>query len=119
MNNNRFEFTSNRLRHAGARLMQAAALALMVTLAMPAHAADARAVKSRTPPVYPEIARRMKVTGEVKIMVTVDAEGKVTDVQPLSGNRILSAAAEEAVRKWRFDPGPGISTVEVAVNFAL
>ena len=32
---------------------------------------------------------------------------------------MLSAAAEEAVRKWRFDPGPGTSTVEVSLNFAL
>jgi TonB family protein len=119
MNNNRFEFPPNRLRRAGIRLMQAAALALMVALAMPASAADTRTVKMRVAPVYPEIAKRMRVTGEVKLTVTVDAEGKVTDVQPISGNRMLSEAAEEAVRKWRFEPGAGATTVEVSVNFAL
>jgi len=36
----------NRLRRAGTRMMQSAALALLVTLTMPAGAADARAVKS-------------------------------------------------------------------------
>jgi outer membrane biosynthesis protein TonB len=32
---------------------------------------------------------------------------------------MLSAAAEDAVRKWRFEPGPDTSTVEVALNFAF
>jgi TonB family protein len=49
----------------------------------------------------------------------VDPEGKVTDVKPLSGNTMLSIAASEAVRKWRFEPGPGESTEEVALNFTL
>jgi TonB family protein len=119
MYNNRFELSPNRLRRAGTRLMQAAALALMVALAMPASAADARAVKSKTPPIYPEIAKRMKITGEVRLSVTMDAEGKVTDVQPISGSRALSEAAQDAVRKWRFEHGAGVATVEVSVNFAL
>jgi TonB family protein len=109
----------NRLRRAGTRMMQSAALALLVTLTMPAGAADARAVKSRVPPVYPVIAQRMKITGVVKLSVTVNAEGNVTDVKGISGNRLLSDSAEEAVRKWRFEPGEGASTTEVSVNFAL
>jgi TonB family protein len=119
MNKNRFELPSNRLRRAGARLMQAAALALLVALTMPARAADARAVKSRVSPVYPVIAKRMNITSVVKLSATVDAEGNVTDVKEISGNRALSQAAEEAVRKWRFESGAGASTVEVSVNFAL
>jgi len=119
LNNKRFEVCPLRLRRAGVRLLQAAALALMVALAMPGIAAEARAVKSKAPPVYPEIARRMRISGEVKLSVTVSAEGNVTDVQPISGNRALTEAAEEAVRKWRFEPGGSVTTVEVSVNFAL
>jgi TonB family protein len=119
MNNHRLELSANRLRRAGVRLMQMAALALIVMLAMPAMAADARTIKVRTAPHYPEIAKRMKVSGMVRLAVTVNADGKVTDVKPLSGNRILSGAAEEAIYNWKFEPGSGASTVEVAVNFAL
>ncbi len=107
------------MRRAGARLMQTAILALIVALAMPAMAADARAIKSRTPPIYPEIAKRMRVTGTVRLSVTVDAEGKVTDVQPISGNSVLTYAAEQAVRQWRFEAGNGNTIVEVTVNFSL
>jgi TonB family protein len=119
MNKTCFEFHPHRLRRAGTWLMQAVLLALMVALALPAMAADMRAIKVKTAPAYPEIAKRMKVSGVVRLAVTVDAEGKVTDVKPLSGNGILSAAAEMSVRNWRFAPGDGTSTVEVAVNFAL
>ena len=99
--------------------MQAAALALMVALAMPAWAADARALKTRVQPVYPAIAQRMKIAGSVKLSITVNTEGNVTGVQTISGNRTLATAAEEAVRQWRFERGDGATTVEVTVNFAL
>ncbi len=118
---NRIHLTDGpcKLRHAGVRLIQAAALALAVALAIPARAADDRAVKSRVSPVYPEIAKRMKITGAVHMEVTVDADGKVTDVKTLNGNHALAPAAEDAVRKWRFAPGAARSTVEVEVNFNL
>jgi TonB family protein len=90
----------------------------MGVLAIPGNASD-RAVKSKVPPVYPEIARRMKITGVVKVEATVDADGKVTDVKTLSGSRTLSTAAEEAVRKWKFAPAGAASTEDVDVNFAM
>ena len=118
MNNKSFVLHPNWLRRAGLRLAQAAALALVVALAMPARAADGRAVKTRVPPAYPEIAKRMRISGIVRLAVTVDPEGKVTDVKPLSGNTMLSTAAAEAVRRWRFEPGSE-STEEIALNFSL
>lgn len=119
MNTTRIETSSFGLRRIGLSLFQAAALALMLAMAVPARAADERAVKSRVNPLYPEIAKRMKITGVVKVEATVDADGKVTDVKTISGNHMLGAAAEDAVRKWRFAPGPATSTVDIELNFAL
>lgn len=110
---------SRRLIRAGIRLLPAIAIALGMILAMPARPTDVRAVKSRVSPVYPEIAKRMRIDGSVTIEVKVDADGKVTQVKTISGNRVLSVAAEEAVRKWRFEPGSGQSTVDVSINFDL
>ena len=67
-------------------MLQAAALVLLVGLALPARAGDDRAVKSRVAPVYPEIAKRLRIGGEVKLEATVDAQGKVKDVKAVSGN---------------------------------
>jgi len=98
--------------------MQTVALALLVSFAIPARAGE-RAIKSRVPPMYPEIAKRMRIEGVVKLSVTVDADGKVTDVKEVSGNHSLAIAAMDAVRKWRFDAGTGVDTLEVSLNFAL
>jgi TonB family protein len=114
-----FRISSCRLRCAGMRVFQAAALALLATVVIPAKAADDRAIKSRVPPTYPEIARRMKITGIVKVEVTIDPDGTVTDVKTISGSRVLSPAAEDAVRKWRFAPAAAQSTVTVEITFSL
>lgn len=109
---------SQRIPRWGTIWMQLAALALLLALSLPSSAED-RAIKSRVAPLYPEIAKRMRIEGVVTMSVTVDAEGKVTDVKTVSGNRTLSIAAEDAVRKWRFAPGAGVATLEVSLNFAL
>jgi len=106
------------IRQAGLRLLPAAAMALIAALAISAWAADARAVQSRVAPTYPEIAKRLRISGVVHLEVTVDPSGKVTDVKPVSGNHMLSPAAEEAVRRWKFVPGTGIATVPVDINFS-
>jgi TonB family protein len=95
------------------------ALAMAFVFVLSGRAADERAVKSRVAPVYPEIAKRMRISGVVKLEVTVDPDGKVTDVKPVSGNGMLSQAAQDAVRKWRFAPGPAQTVVDLDLNFAL
>lgn len=109
---------SARASRAATMGVRASVLVLCVGLALQLRAED-RAIKSRVSPVYPEIAKRMRVTGVVRLDVTVDAAGKVTDVKAVSGNAVLAQAAEEAVRKWKFAPGTATSTESVNVEFAL
>ena len=118
MNPSRFSHRSRSLRHAGSWLAKSAALGLVLAMALPAWAV-ARAVRSKVPPVYPEIAKRMRIEGEVRVAAVVDAKGDVTDVKEVSGNHILSLAAQDAVRKWKFEPGSGTDTIEIGINFAL
>lgn len=69
--------TSAKWSRTRCRVLQAAALVLVMILALTAHAAGDRAVKSRVAPIYPEIAKRMRICGEVKLEAVVDADGKV------------------------------------------
>lgn len=103
------------LRAALTKVFPAIALALVVTLAR----AEDRAVKSKVPPIYPEIAKRMKVEGSVVVEATIDASGKVTSAKSVGGNALLKPAAEDAVYKWKFDSGAGTATVKVEINFVL
>jgi TonB family protein len=94
------------------------ALLISLGLALPAFA-ESRAISKRVPPVYPEIAKRMHIGGVVKLEVTVSPDGKVTGVKTVSGNRMLSSAAEDAVKQWHFAPGSEESVEVVEMNFAL
>jgi TonB family protein len=112
-------FSTRHFRRAGPALLQAAGLALAVTMVLPAIAADARPMKLRVAPHYPRIAKRPIIEGAVRIKATVDPDGKVSEVKAVSGSRSLYPSAENAVRKWRFVAAPGKSTITVDIVFAL
>lgn len=86
---------------------------------LPLHAVVSdRPVKQRVAPAYPEIAKRMHISGVVKIAATVAPDGTVSATRTVSGSRMLSDAAEQAVHKWKFASAASESTVEVEINFA-
>ncbi len=87
-------------------------------IALPGHGEERR-VEKRVSPVYPEIAKRMRIGGVVHVEATVAADGSVTAVKAVSGNKMLTPAAEEAVKRWKFAPGDGQSTVGVDINFEV
>ena len=55
-------------------------------------------------PVYPVIAKNMRLTGIVKVDLVIDENGQVAEVQNLSGPAMLQRAATDAVKKWKFKP---------------
>jgi TonB family protein len=94
------------------------AFAVLICTALPSGAAD-RKVQRRVQPVYPELAKRMRIGGTVHVEVTVAADGSVTDTKTLSGNRMLAPAAEDAIRKWKFVPEAAASTENIDIDFEL
>jgi TonB family protein len=76
-----------------------------------------RALKVKVAPQYPEIARTARLRGSVRLQLLVTAEGRVKDVTVLGGNAVLAKAAEDAVRKWRFEPAKDESTEQVKLDF--
>ncbi|HKW18186.1 MAG TPA: energy transducer TonB [Terriglobales bacterium] len=76
-----------------------------------------RRVKSKVPPEYPEIARKMSLTGVVRLEVVISANGSVKDTKVIGGHPILAAAAADAVKKWKFDPASAESTETVEFKF--
>jgi len=55
-------------------------------------------------PTYPEAARRARIQGVVVLECTIGKDGRVTNVKVLRGLPLgLTEAAEDAVRKWRFN----------------
>jgi TonB family protein len=76
-----------------------------------------RRAKSKVAPVYPDLARKMNITGTVKIQVVVAPNGTVKDAKVLGGHPVLAGAALDAVRKWRFEPAAVESSGVVELKF--
>ncbi len=55
-------------------------------------------------PAYPPIARQMRASGQVAVLVSVDEGGNVTAAKATTGNTLLRAPAEAAARQSRFNP---------------
>ena len=79
---------------------------------------------SRIDPVYPTAAKAKKIEGVVVLRTRIDKDGRVKKAEVLSGDPLLTQAALDAVRQWRYKPSTlnGVN-VEVDgtanVNFSL
>jgi TonB family protein len=76
-----------------------------------------RKVKTKVAPVYPDLAKRMSVTGKVKIEVVISPDGRVKSVRALGGHPLLVQACQDAMKEWKFMPGPEESTQVMECNF--
>lgn len=68
--------------------------------------AESPACKSKDGPVkvaYPELARRMKIAGFVRLELQLTASGSVRESKVIGGNPVLVSAAQQAVRQARFE----------------
>jgi periplasmic protein TonB len=75
-------------------------------------------------PAYPLLAKQMKIQGAVILDAFIGKDGNIQGLQVVSGPAILSAAAEEAVKQWRFRPylqaGQPVETeARITVNFMI
>jgi TonB family protein len=53
-------------------------------------------------PVYPEIARKLKLSGTVKLTAVVAGAGQVTSVEVVGGHPVLILAAQDAAKQFLF-----------------
>jgi protein TonB len=83
----------------------------------PAFAADNRKVKTSFPPEYPDIARQNNIQGSARLEIVVAPDGTVKDIKVLGGNAVLVKAAIDAVKKWKYEPAAGESTLILRFDF--
>jgi TonB family protein len=64
---------------------------------------QANLVKQVTP-VYPAIAKTAHISGTVVLHALIGTDGKIADLQYVSGPPLLMKAAMDAVREWEYKP---------------
>jgi TonB family protein len=82
---------------------------------------DALPLVAFVAPKYPSIALSARLTGDVRLRLTLNADtGAVTQVDRLSDKPLLEDAAVQAVRTWKFDPARvSREPIEVTVRFLI
>jgi protein TonB len=94
-----------------------AASALMLSLA--AQAAAPKVIK-KVPPEFPREAAQQSISsGVVKAKLSIDADGKVTDVAIVEAEprRVFDKAVTRALMDWRFEASGEKQTHEVKLVF--
>ena len=76
------------------------------------------------PPVYPALARQMRVQGNVELLASIGKDGSITAVKLLSGDSVLSRAAIDSVKQWKYKPyylddQPVAIQTQITVKFKL
>jgi periplasmic protein TonB len=78
----------------------------------------------RVQPQYPPLARQARIQGLVVLRAMISREGKIENVQVISGHPMLVKSAMDAVLQWRYRPyylngEPVEVETQVTVNFTL
>jgi len=79
---------------------------------------------SRVEPTYPPLARAAHIQGPVVLQIVISAAGDVKDAQLVQGHPMLTSAALDAVKQWKYKPhvvaGKPVEVKKtVTVNFFL
>lgn len=76
-----------------------------------------RKVIHRVVPEFPTLARQMNISGKVKIEVTVEPDGHVKSTRAVGGSPLLVEAGTQALKNWKFEPGPKETTEIIEFDF--
>lgn len=88
------------------------ALGLVGTVQGQASSESARRIVRKIQPNYPELARKMGLTGTVRVLATVAPDGTVRTIEAMGGSPVLIKAAEDSIYKWKF-ASAAVETKEV------
>ena len=78
----------------------------------------------RVTPVYPQQAVRLHISGVVHLAAFIGTDGRIRELQVLSGHPFLVPAAVNAVREWVYRPtmlggAPVEVMTDITVTFTL
>jgi protein TonB len=77
----------------------------------------------RVAPQYPAQAKQARLQGTVVLQAVIGKDGSVTSVHALRGNPVLTQAAIDAVKQWRYKPyalngEPVEADTQISVTFS-
>jgi TonB family protein len=80
-------------------------------------AQENRKVISHPAPAYPETAKGMLLSGVVKVQVVIGADGQIKETKIIGGHPVFVSSVQEILKKWKYAPASGETTVQLEFNF--
>ena len=77
----------------------------------------ARKLVKRPKPDYPALARKINLTGTVRLEALVEPNGSVKAVEVKGGNALLAQSAQFAVREWKWAKSEHETTEILEIRF--
>jgi periplasmic protein TonB len=65
---------------------------------------EAMLIRPAVQPVYPPLARQTRTQGTVVLAALIGPDGRIRNLRVMSGHPLLTQAAIDAVRQWRYRP---------------
>jgi protein TonB len=65
---------------------------------------QAAKIVAQPQPLYPALARQARIQGNVVLHAIIDKDGRVGQLEVVSGHPLLVQAALDAVKQWRYQP---------------
>jgi TonB family protein len=103
-----------KLKMAATCFVVAAAL-ILAAVNLPAQVN--RRVLSNPEPPYPEVARRLRLSGVVKVQVTITVDGKIKDAKIMGGHPIFVNSVEQTLKDWKYAPAATETTTQLEFTF--
>lgn len=107
-----FNWTRKILAAAAAGL-----LALSLAGAQTLNGEGKRKLKTRSGVTYPELARRMNISGKVRIELVIAPDGRVRSARAIGGHPVLVQTCLGAVKDWKYEPAGEETTQIVEFEF--
>ena len=108
-----FDVKTNWKKAAGCLVMAVAGALGATNL----RAQDARRVITNPEPPYPEVAKRLRLSGVVKVQVIISTDGKIKDVKVVGGHPIFVNSVEETLKSWKYAPSSAETTTTLEFSF--
>jgi TonB family protein len=77
-----------------------------------------RKVRVLVRPQYPELAKKLNLTGVVRMELTIGADGKVKRAHVIGGHPVLASEAEKAALQSEFEAGAKETTEVIEFKFS-
>src|SRR5258708_39857252 len=100
------------------RMLGGALMAMALSLGVAnLQAQEGRKALSNPAPTYPEVAKKLRLVGTVKVQVLIAADGRIKEKNFIGGHPILVNAVEETLKNWKYAPASGETTTQLEFNF--